>query len=317
MMIALTNPMVLVAPLLVFLAVTLGALALLMPRSLAVRSRLEALTRGPENSQTERHLAKPLFQRAVAPLIQRFGGLLSRFAPQTMVEETARQLVQAGRPANLTPSGFLVLKAVIFLALPGLYGLFLLRAGSVGLPHLIGLGVILLLALRCPDMWLKRKAEGRMVEVNRALPDALDLMVICIEAGLGFDAALGRVADRMKGPLADEIRRTLSEMSMGKRRRDALKTMVTRCPAPDLVSFVAVVSQADQTGVSIGNVLRIQADALRVKRRQRAQEEGHKAPLKMLFPMIFFILPATFGVILGPTVLKVMDSLVPAMSGGR
>jgi len=309
-MIAMTNPMVLAIPLFVFLGISVGVMVLLMPRGLTARGRLEALTRGAEASVTERWLEKPFFHRTILPLIERLGGLLSRFAPQGMLDETARNLSLAGRPANLTPANFLVIKGAMLVALPGSLGFWLLQSkGAVGLVHFVVLGIVLLLALRGPDMWLKRKGEARVAQIQRALPDALDLMIICIEAGLGFDAALGRVADRMKGPLADEFRRSLTEMSMGKRRREALKAMTVRCPAPDLVSFVAVVSQADQTGVSISNVLRVQADALRVKRRQRAQEEGHKAPLKMLFPMIFCILPATFAAILGPAALTLMDNL--------
>jgi tight adherence protein C len=263
--------------------------------------------------QLKQGTQKSFSQRVLLPALQTLSRPLARIAPDALIQETAHNLVRAGNPGHLTPMAFLAIKAAVLVLLPGAYATTLIGTSNLGLPQLLVLCLLVLLGLRGPDLWLRRKGEARMAIVNRALPDALDLMVICIEAGLGFDAALGRVADRMQGPLAEEIRRTMAEMSMGKRRREALKAMVARCPAPDLVSFVAVVSQADQTGVSVGNVLRVQADALRVKRRQRAQEEGHKAPLKMLFPLIFFILPATFAVILGPAALSVMDSFVGVM----
>ena len=301
---------VLAMPAVVFLGVALVTLALFMPRRVTVQGRLDALARGREPTKGERQLGLSFSQRVLLPGLNAAIRPLVRLAPDAMLQETARELARAGRPGNLTPAGFLAIKAAAVVLFPVPYALTLLNAPSVGLPQLLVLATLVILGLRGPDLWLRRRGDARMAAVNRALPDALDLMVICIEAGLGFDAALGRVADRMQGPLAEEIRRTLAEMSMGKRRREALKAMVVRCPAPDLVSFVAVVSQADQTGVSIGAVLRVQADALRVKRRQRAQEEGHKAPLKMLVPLIFFILPATFAVILGPAALSVLDNFV-------
>jgi tight adherence protein C len=194
--------------------------------------------------------------------------------------------------------------------MPLAYGYYLYRAGEPLNPTQIGILMgLFFVGFRLPDWWLDHQIGSRQKEIQRALPDALDLIVICIEAGLSFNAALARVTDQTRGALAEEVRKALHEMSLGKRRQDALRDMATRTGASDLVSFIAAVIQADRTGVSIGQVLRVQADALRVRRRQRAQEEGMQAPLKMLVPLIFFIFPATFVVLIGPALLSILDVL--------
>ncbi|MBI4496883.1 MAG: type II secretion system F family protein [Chloroflexi bacterium] len=303
------------APILIFLGVTLAMAVALTPRSGTVRARLESYATVPGRAEVPGEASRSLFDRLLLPGLQRLAGTINRAAPDTVAQESAKRLQQAGNPAGLTVGTFLLLKAVLLLVLPGAYGFYLWQHGGAGLLHLGILLGLCYVGYRAPDVWLDMQISARRAAVTRALPDALDLIVTCVAAGLGFEAALARVADRVKGPLSEEIRRTLAEMSMGKRRRDALRALADRSQAPDLVSFVAVVMQADQTGVSIGHVLRVQADALRVRRRQRAQEEGRKAPLKMLFPMIFFILPATFAVILGPAALSLMENF--RVFGGR
>lgn len=294
-------------PLLVLAGVTLGAMALLMPNA-TVRARLDAVMAAASQSSSQTRGSASFLDRAVVPFLHMLASKLTRVTPETLAQETARNLNAAGNPWHFTPGTFLALKLGLLLALPGSYALLFYRSSSVELTQLMVLGALLLVGFNLPDLWIKRMAEERLTQVNRALPDAIDLLVICIEAGLGFESALGRVAGRTGGALSTEFRRTLAEMSMGKPRREALKALAARCPAADLVSFTAIFSQADKTGVSIGQVLRVQADALRVKRRQRAQEEGHKVPLKMLGPTIFFILPATFAVILGPAGVTLMDN---------
>ena len=301
-------------PLLVFFMVMLGVIAVLTPHKAAIRARLNAYATSTEAAGFDAQLALPFFDRVILPMLQNLAALLSRVAPETLAQQTAKRLQEAGQPRRLTAGTFFLLKLALAILAPGVYALQLLQGTEVDVVQLGALLALAFVGFKAPDMWLDSTISERRAAIARVLPDALDLIVICIEAGLSFEASLGRVVERNKGPLADEFRRTLSEMSMGKRRRDALRAMADRCQVSELASFVAMVVQADQTGVSIGDVLRVQADALRVRRQQRAQEEGHKAPLKMLFPLIFFILPTTFVVILGPAALSVMDNFLGVTS---
>ena len=161
-----------------------------------------------------------------------------------------------------------------------------------------------------PDLWLKSRIDRRQKEIRKALPDALDLLTICVEAGLGLDAAIDRVQAKWENELSLIFARVLREMQLGKLRREALRDMASRVGIPELTSFVAAVIQSEQLGVSMANVLRIQADAMRVKRRQLAEEEAQKAPIKMLFPMAFLIFPSLMIVLLGPAGIILMTSEV-------
>jgi tight adherence protein C len=159
-----------------------------------------------------------------------------------------------------------------------------------------------------PVFWLGRKIKRRQKNVLKILPDAIDLMTISVEAGLAFDGAMQRVADKWDNELSKEFGRAISEMRVGKSKRDALREVVARTAVPDLSTFVASIIQADQLGVSIAKVLRIQSEQMRVRRRQRAEEQAHKAPILMMLPMVFLIFPATYIVILGPSVPKIMQA---------
>jgi tight adherence protein C len=159
---------------------------------------------------------------------------------------------------------------------------------------------------RVPDFWLSTKITARRNAIVKALPDTLDLVVVCVEAGNSLEAGIARVAERLKGPLADELGRMLGEMSLGKLRREALRDLAKRAAVPDLQTFVAAILQADQMGVSIASALRVQADAMRVRRRQRAEEAAAKLPIKMLFPLLLMIFPALLVVILGPAAIYLM-----------
>lgn len=304
-------------PALVFALVALMALLLLTPKKAAIRARIEGYAPAAEVAGYEAQLTVPLFDRIVLPFLQQLAGLVRRVTPEALAQETAGKLAQAGQVQRLGLGAFYVAKVVLGLMLPGAYALQVFRTGA---PSGLQLGLMALLAYagyRLPDWWLNGRINQRRTAIARVLPDALDLLVVCVEAGLSFEASLSRVVERNRGPLADEFRRTLAEMSLGKRRRDALRDMAERCRVPEMSSFVAMVVQADQTGVSTGDVLRVQADVLRVRRQQRAQEEGHRAPLKMLAPLIFFILPATFVVILGPAALNVADNFSTFAGGSR
>jgi tight adherence protein C len=160
-------------------------------------------------------------------------------------------------------------------------------------------------------MWLKSKITRRQQAILRALPDALDLLVICVEAGLGFDAAMGKVYEKWDNELAVAFGRVLREIQLGKVRREALRDMSGRMDVPDVTGFIAAIIQADQLGVSMSKILRVQSDQMRVKRRQRAQEKAHQAPVKMMLPMVFLIFPSLWIVLLGPSIIVLLNTNVP------
>jgi tight adherence protein C len=257
----------------------------------------------------EIELSQPFSQRVIKPLIQGIAQFIGRFAPQRNIEEIRRKLELAGKPYGWGPTEFLGIRGLagvllatmtfLLLTLTGQYlpkrFLFTLVAG--------GLGFYVL-----PTLWLSSKIRSRQTEIVKALPDALDLLTISVEAGLGFDAAMSKVAEKWNNELSLAFNRVIQEIQMGKLRREALRDMADRMDVSDVSSFVAAIIQADQLGVSIAKVLRIQSEQMRIRRRQRAEEKAHQAPVKMLFPMAFLIFPALFVVLLGPAVLVVMKS---------
>ena len=179
--------------------------------------------------------------------------------------------------------------------------------GSVGLIQIVLIVAFIVVGIMLPTMWLKQRVGARQKLIIKGLPDAFDLITTCVEAGLGLDAALSRVSDKVEGPFGEELKRTLRDISLGGKRRTALVELGTRTGVPDLVSFVNAVIQAEQMGSSVGTVLRVQAEQLRVRRRQRAEEQAYKAPVKMIFPLILCIFPTLFIVILGPAVITIMN----------
>jgi tight adherence protein C len=292
----------------------LGSVVLLFVGVAAPRPSDQVLDRlaeygGRTLTLEEIELSQPFSDRVVKPLIRGIAQFIGRFAPQRNIEEIRRKLELAGRPYGWGPTEFLgvrgmagVLLAVLTFLLLTISGqylpkrfLFTLGAG--------GLGFYLL-----PTLWLSSKVRSRQTEIVKALPDALDLLTISVEAGLGFDAAMSKVAEKWENQLSLAFSRVIQEIQVGKLRREALRDMADRMDVPDVSSFVAAIIQADQLGVSIAKVLRIQSEQMRIRRRQRAEEKAHQAPVKMLFPMAFLIFPALFIVLLGPAVLVVMNS---------
>ena len=219
-----------------------------------------------------------------------------------------RQLISAGEPITL--KGFLV-AAFLTEAVLLLFGLTILSAGNLqGMKGIIAVIAAAGLGLYMPKMWLSSRVRGRQKIILKSLPDAFDLVTTCVEAGLGLDAALTRVAEKEDGPFGEELTITLREISLGKLRRDALKQLSDRCGIDDLTTFVNAVIQAESMGTSIATVLRVQADQMRTRRRQRAEEQAQQAPVKMIFPLVLCIFPTLFIVILGPAALSVYDQLI-------
>ena len=238
-------------------------------------------------------------------MTERLAESLSRVLPSGMIARMEQRLVVAGEPMTL--STFMALRLVCFVLFVGL-PVAMLAGGLVKL-NMMGIafaGGFSLVGLLLPTMWLQQRVTQRQTQIIKGLPDAFDLITTCVEAGLGLDAALARVAEKVQGPFAEELSRVLREIGLGKLRRDALRELGQRTGVPDLLTFVNAVIQAEQMGSSVGAVLRVQAEQLRVRRRQRAEEMAYKAPVKMIFPLVLFIFPTLFIVILGPAAITIM-----------
>lgn len=245
-------------------------------------------------------------ERVLLPLTTRLAGWALRLTPRATVESVSAKLLAAGLSRSLTPTTFLAAKSAF--AVGGLLSGAVLGAGSGGpgaavLVALTG-GAIAFLA---PDFMLSARARSRREEVRSQLPDALDLLAVSVEAGLGFDGAIAKLTEHMDGALADEFGRALNEMRIGESRQDALKRIAERVDAPEVAAFVRAVVQADQLGMSLSRILRVQAADSRLRRQAAAEERAMKAPIKMLFPTVLFIFPAMFLVILGPAMIQLLS----------
>ncbi len=266
--------------------------------------------RGEVVSLEEIELAQPFSQRVVMPIMRRLGEISSRFTPQHVVEQTRVRLELAGNPGRMDTSTFMVLHFVAAVLFGGLILLISLFSKTFSLPiKLLIVLVFTILGYFFPDLWIRSKINSRQKQIRKAMPDALDLLTICVEAGLGFDAAMLKVNEKWDNELSLAFGRVIREIQLGKLRRDALRDMSDRIGLGEMTSFIAAVIQSEMLGVSMAKVLRIQSDQMRVKRRQHAEEEAHKAPIKMIFPMGLFIFPALMIVLLTPAGLKLYGSL--------
>src|SRR5947209_1038873 len=273
--------------------------------ALNVQQRLAAYGGDKPMTVEEIELQKPFSERVMRPAIERLGSLLARSTPQMARQDLLNRLELACRPGKLTPEDFAAVRlvaAAVFGAVGVLIGLLL--ANPVYLVISLVAGVIL--GYYAPVLWLKQKVDGRKTEIQKGLPDALDLLVICVDAGLGFDAALARVTDKYKNALSELLSKALREVSLGRPRLESLDEMGRNSGVDDLHNFIQAVIQSEQFGTGIGKILRIQADEMRRRRRQRAQERGAQATLKMMLPMVGCIFPTLWIVLLGPAVLILM-----------
>lgn len=276
--------------------------------AIQVKRRLERLKPASVKDSGPAGLDSPLFIRLFQPLILKLSGLVMKYTPSNIHDRVGRLLESAGHPGNLKVKDYLVIKTALMWGIPVLV---YLAVGTAN--HRMGLvnaGAALFLAIMMPDFVLKRLAVSRKQKIIAALPDGLDLLTVSVEAGLGFDQALLKMTEKTKGPLTEEFKRVLNEMKIGKTRRDALRELSIRTGAEDIQTFTAAIIQADQLGVGIGNVLRIQSKQLRERRRLKAEEKAQKAPVKMLIPMIIFIFPSLFIILLGPGTLQLIDNFV-------
>jgi tight adherence protein C len=276
-----------------------------------VRDTLRQLDGYEVENERDQQMLNPLKERALVPMMTGMTSLGRRFTPVGYIDKVRQKFVYAGMPEQSAVDRFLAVRVVtVVLAFLVFVLLFVFNLlGLSGMLRIAVPGVLVLLFLLAPDSWLNRKVEDRQHEMQIGLPDVLDLLVISVEAGLGFEQALDRVINSVPGPLTDEFSRMLGEVRAGAARADALRAMDERCNVPELRSFIMAIIQADTFGVSIGRVLRSQAEEMRIKRRQLAQERAQKAPVKMLIPMVFCIFPALFVIVLGPAILNIRESL--------
>lgn len=297
------------ASLLVFAAIASLVVGLSYKRESVLNTRMAAL-RGerPTSTYAVAVRTESANSRIIGPLFNSLGTKMSNLLPTAWVRGFERQLIAAGQP--MTIKNFLALM-VVSEGVMLMFGFTLLSSGNLKGPiaplmflGCAGMGAYL------PKFWLSSRIKARQKMILKSLPDAFDLVTTCVEAGLGLDAALGRVADNVEGPFAEEMHITMREISLGKLRREALKEMADRVQIPDLTTFITAVVQAETMGTSIATVLRVQAEQMRTKRRQRAEQQAQQAPVKMIFPLVLFIFPTLFIVILGPAAITVYETLI-------
>jgi tight adherence protein C len=283
-----------------------------------LQARLAEFAASGEITDLEQiELSQPLTERVVYPLARKLGELALRFTPQQAIQNTSHKLDLAGNPRGLDPTLYWSLR-LVGIAL----GVLIFFVGTIAPDDSFLKGRSLLFALPTsvlgfylPELWLSGRISRRQSDIRRSMPDALDLLTICVEAGLGFDAAMNKVQEKWENELGRGLGRVIREIQLGKLRREALRDMADRMGVNEMTSFVAAVIQSEQLGVSMAKVLRIQSDQMRIKRRQLAEEAAHKAPIKMLIPMAILIFPSICIVLMTPAVLMMFSSALGGILG--
>ena len=271
----------------------------------SVHARLERI-RTDHGAEADEVYSRSFSDRVIKPALDGIGRTLMRMAPAELVGTLEKKIIMAGRPYGLSARTWFGIQTLFTVVMPiGLFVLLLqaradMARGLLLILAVVGIGLLL------PNLILNGKIRDRQKSILKTMPDVMDLLTVSVEAGLGFDAALSKVVEKMPGTLSVEFGVLLSEIKVGKARKDAMYQMADRIGVQDLRSFISAVIQADQLGVSLGRVLRIQSEQIRLNRRQRIQEKAMKAPIKMLIPMVVFIFPAIFIVLLGPTAINLM-----------
>ena len=269
-----------------------------------VGDRLRAVKAGMRPSTSP--LDDPFVERAIAPLMGALVTTITRLLPSSWVKATARRLVLAGSPIPL--SGFLIFWACAAIGFGFVALLFADSSGFSSFVKVIFAAAGFVVGGFLPQLWLRIRINDRIYKARKQLPDALDLMTSSVEAGLSLDAALRRLVEYHSGPLKQEMSRAIEDMMLGKARRDALNEAAERLPLPEFAVFVQALNQAEVTGAPIGEVLRVQAEQIRIKRRQHAEAQAQRAPLLMIIPLVFFILPSMFVVLLAPAALTILEA---------
>jgi len=260
----------------------------------------------------KQELERSFAQRIVQPALEGIGALGRRFTSEEMREKLTQHLVLAGSPRGWNADRIIAVKLIVGIVIPAVYLTTLVTGGDVKLIGLVGVGLVAYVGWLGPVSLLTARASRRKEDIRRELPDTIDLLTISVEAGLGFDAAVGQCIRNMTGTFSDELARTMQEMQLGVSRSQAFRNLDVRTEVDELKSFILAMIQADQFGISVARVLRAQTKQLRVRRRQRAEEKAMKLPVKVIFPLILCVMPSLFIVIIGPGVIRMMDNLFSA-----
>lgn len=271
----------------------------------------EATQRGDVISSLEEiEMQQPFNQRVIVPILRRIGEMSTSFTPQKVLQDTTTKLEIAGNPGRIDASTFLASRFVVAVVFGGILlavGIFAPQKWPLAQTFLV-VTIFTVIGFFFPQLWLQSRINARQKDIRKAMPDALDLLTICVEAGLGFEAAMSKVSEKWENELSIALLRAIREIQLGKSRRDAMRDMAERVGIAEMTSFVAAIIQSEVLGVSLSKVLRIQSDQMRVKRRQRAEEEAHQAPVKMILPLAFLIFPSIFIILLMPAGIQLSKS---------
>lgn len=279
---------------------------LLFNRKRQVNARLENIQSMTSILEEEEALKRPIAERLIKPIYQDFLKFIGRVAPKQIRQRYENIINNAGSPKNVTFTRIIAIQIMCSLLLGGFLFLIVFQSRNTKIV-LVLLGAAI--GFMLPISFIRTKADQRQKKIKNSLPDLLDLLYVSVEAGLAFDMALKKTSDKMRGPISEEINKTLEEINKGRNRQDALRGMANRTGVEDLSYFVTSIIQTEQLGSNIANMLRIQSNEMRQKRKQRAEEAAMKIPVKMLFPLVFFIFPSLFIVVLGPAIIRIMDKL--------
>jgi tight adherence protein C len=306
-------------PLPIIIAAIMAGAVLLIVMALAgdspvdpVQARLTQLGSMQAKNLEELELQQPFIERTLRPFASRLSNSVARVTSTSFSARTEKRLALAGNPGDLRVPDWLAIKAVGAIVGALLFFFLFAIVNILGMPFVLGAlmaAVGAIFGYTVPEFWLGGRVKKRQKAILLMIPDALDLLTISVRAGLGFDAALAKVVEKLDGPLSDEFRRALAEVRVGKARREALRDIVARTEVVPLTNFIGAIIQAEQLGVSISKVLQVQSEQLRIERRQRAEEQAAKAPIKMLFPLVGCIFPSLFIVILGPALILIVINL--------
>ncbi len=284
-----------------FTCLVVGILTFSYRDRIRVAQRLENEMRKTNSQYLPPALEDSFLYRLRTMTVGNLSGVIRKMVPNNRRENYRLRLQRAGNPLNMDVDTFLFFKYA---------SLFLLIIIGLVTRNPFVFVICLLIGLFMPDFYLKSRESQRRDQILKSFPDTLDLLTVSVQAGLGFDAALLRVTEKSKGPLVDEFEKTMKEISMGKPRRQALRDMADRLNVNDVTTFLSAIIQADQLGISISNILRVQSHQVRETRRMKTEEKAQKAPIKMLIPLVCFIFPVILVVLLGPALLQIAANLV-------
>ncbi len=283
-----------------------GVISYLLRDKISVSSRLRNIGNF-DNENENAELNQPLFSRVLRPMLDNMGKVMMKVTPGQLVSSLESKIVKAGNPGNMAIKDWINIQALLVVGLPVITILIMKKSGApAGTVVMIILAEVVM-GFVLPGFILGKIMKTRRSTILNSLADVIDLLTVSVEAGLGFDGALMKVVEKKPGPLASEFEKVLQEIKVGKQKKDALRGLASRVDIQDFTAFIGAVVQADQFGVAIANVLRIQAEQIREKRRQRARERAMKVPVKMLIPMVVFIFPTLFIVLLGPVALQLIE----------